>query len=133
MSDVKRITVFDRPWWYVARIYDDPVEAKQQFDLVNEHAARLKGEAKIAGYRLLEGEARLVVVLGHIEERVKEAAELLGGEPHEMHPRSIVALVARRLRFLMAAHELRAGPGVHTFQHGEGLRLDERGRVVPNE
>jgi len=126
-------------WWYVARRFEDPDEAGRSFNEMNEHAARLKGKAELAGYRLLDnlpdkgGVPRLVVVMGSIEERVREAARILDGEPCPLRADQIRGLVMRRLRFLAAAGSLDALPGVHTFQHGKGMRLDDSGRVVPME
>jgi hypothetical protein len=140
-EDVKQFEFESKlaPWWYVARHYESEDEALEAFERMNAFAARLKGKAEIAGYRLLdayppEGKARLVVVIGLIEQRVREAAVSLKGERWEMPPNQVRGLIARRIRFLYAGKALGAEPGVHVFRHGKsGMHLDDAGRVVPND
>lgn len=126
-------------WYYVTRIYETADQAKTAFKNMNEYAARLKGMAEIAGYRLLDdlptegGEPRIVCVIGQIGERVREAAQQLGGEPWVMHPVHVRGLILRRIRFLLAAGAFDLEGGVHVFHHGGGMRLDDQGQVVPNE
>jgi hypothetical protein len=142
MIDVKRYLLapglLDMEWWYVVRHYETPEQAEKAFVQANVYAARLKGKAEIAGYRLLDdlppdGKATVVVITGLIRERVEEVAPLLGGEPWPMDDAHIHGLILRRLRFMVAAGELGVGAGVHIFQHGTGLGVDGEGRVVPVE
>lgn len=126
-------------WFYVARRFETPEQAREAFERINAHANRLQGKAGLAGYRLLDdltdkgGVPRIVVIIGAGEERVREAARMLDGEKHDMPPDQVRGLVFRRLRFLLAAGQLGATPGVHLFQHEHGMRLDDRGNVVPME
>lgn len=138
-DDVRFYDLLDVRWFYVARRYEDPDDADKAFTKMNKHAARLKGKAEIAGYRLLDdfpekgGVPRIVVVMGHKESRVREAACMLDGETYPIPGDHVRGLVLRRLRFLLAANKLDAPSGVHTFQHGKGMRLDDAGRVTPLE
>jgi len=130
----------DMKWFYVVRRFETPELALTAFDRVNVNAARLKGEAGIAGYRLLDalpadgGEPRIVAVIGLKSEMVKEAARLLDGEPHVMSHSHVRGLVLRRIRFMLAAGDFDMDSGVYTFRHGQpGIRLDDQGEVVPHE
>ena len=137
-DDVLNLSVMGETWWYVIRRFDTADEAKTSFDYMHGEAAKLKGRAQIAGYRLLDalppmGDPRIVVVLGMVEPRVREAADRLDGEPWPMHESHVYGLVMRRIRFLAAANDLQAPGGVYRWDHGDGMRLDDEGRVVPRE
>jgi hypothetical protein len=126
-------------WFYVVRYFDTPDEAKVAYDAIDDYAAGLDGAAQYAGYRLFDGlpseggQPRIVAVLGEIESRVREAAQILGGAPYHLEHGMVRALALRRLRFLQAQEALDADGGHYSFDHGKGMALNREGQPVPLE
>jgi hypothetical protein len=132
---VQETEVLDVPWWYAVRDYETPEAAKRDFDRMNEIAAKEKGWAQIAGYRIFDampsdgGVPRRVVVLGAVEEKVRSAADTLEGTPIELDAEIVHGLIARRIRWLANARSFGVKPGHYSYTDKKILHDD--GSVTP--
>ena len=138
--DIQQTTVAMIDWWYIVRDFKTPEAAKDAFVRVNEDAAKMSGEAMLAGYRVLDsfdqqgvnvGVPRRLVILGNIEQPMRDAAKLAGGTPVIWAEHMVRGLVARRIRYLANAEELGMPPGVFTHHYEHGQMVHPDGTVTP--
>lgn len=131
--------VLNMKWFYVVRLYDSQEEAKVGYDSIIEWAKEQDEGSYLAGYRLLDdlptkgGVPKIVVAVGTLGDKVRSAARIMGGVPFVLNSGVIKGLILRRLRFLLAGAAFGLEEGIHQFQHGPGMRLNESGEVVPLE
>ena len=138
-SDVHETMLADMRWWYFARHFENEEAAKIAFDELQALSSEQHGEAWIGCYRILdnwelpsEGKARLIVVVGHIEDKVQWAARQLQGEFFLMEPEEVSGLIARRIRVLASHEALKLPGGTYGTHWGEqGIRVKPDGKIEP--
>lgn len=122
------IEVAGTHWFGISRIFASGAQARNAYVALGEYDR--DGRLDIGIYRHqrvgLDSEPVLVTIVGLRPETVEEAGKLIEGSEVEQHPDTWLALIARRVRFVLDNPQ----QGHHEVFHDGGATLTRDGRFI---
>ena len=111
-------------WWWLSRRYRTERGALKAFNDLKAEGDRQHGDLELGVYRHTwdrDMPADVVTVVSHHPEGMEVAERILAlGEPVELQPANLEALIVRRARVLAELLEQGAPPGSYAIRRPEG-------------